>query len=532
LVTQKDHGFWQQQTGGPSDPQPGNVPGGRRDVLRGADFNNGQLQGFAVDSGVWQVSSGTLSVAAASQGKDAAAVFYADAYLPIYYEIVADVTVQKPNSGWKGNAYVLFDYFSPTDFKFAGIDISTNKMVIGHRNVTGWITDYQRPFNGQLKSNTAYNQLIAINGTVVTVSINGSQAFSYTFAPRILDGEAVGLNKGLVGIGSDNSRGIFDNVVVQALPPALTLDVTEDFNDGLAQQFTGDQTGTWTAAGGRYASTAASGVTAIDCYDYGLGHGLQPTSYVEVQATLKTGGIGGIVFDEYATNDFKFVALDVAAQKVVVGHVEPRRGWVIDQSVNKSLVTNTNYSVQLVINGPTVSVTVGGSLVTSYAYNSPAADGAVGVLSRSGTTSFDSYRIRTNDPAFATAPLMATASIAGSEPVSSKFYDPRDVNRDGHVSPSDVLLIINYLNAFGGGGGQATVSHSSSAEALDVNGDSFLAPNDALEVINYINAHSASGGEGEAADAYFDDVAQSRDAADELWMILASDTATVHNKRR
>ncbi len=34
LITQKDHGLWQEQTGGPTDPQPGNIPGGSRDILR------------------------------------------------------------------------------------------------------------------------------------------------------------------------------------------------------------------------------------------------------------------------------------------------------------------------------------------------------------------------------------------------------------------------------------------------------------------------------------------------------------------
>jgi hypothetical protein len=29
LIVQQDHGYWQQQTGGPTDPQAGNVPGGR-----------------------------------------------------------------------------------------------------------------------------------------------------------------------------------------------------------------------------------------------------------------------------------------------------------------------------------------------------------------------------------------------------------------------------------------------------------------------------------------------------------------------
>jgi hypothetical protein len=323
LVIQHDHRLWQQQTGGPTDPQAGNIPGGKRDTLRSADFNNGLFQGFAPDSGIWQVQNAALSVAAASQGMDADAVFYADVYLPIYYEIVADVTVQKPQQGWNGNAYLLFDYFSPTDFKFAGIDIATNKMVIGHRNAQGWYYDSQASYNGSLKPDTTYSELVAVNGTVVTVSVNGGQAFSYTFAPRILNGDPVALNKGFIGVGSNNSRGLYDNIAVQALPPQMTLDTIEDFNDGLAQQFTGDESGTWTVtSGGRYVSTAAAGTTNLDTLN--LGARLQPTSYAEFSATLSTTGIGGITFDEYTTSDFKYVALDVAAQKVEIGHVAPR----------------------------------------------------------------------------------------------------------------------------------------------------------------------------------------------------------------
>ena len=48
--------------------------------------------------------------------------------------------------------------------------------------------------------------------------------FAYTFAPRIIDGWVYGLNSGMVGFGSDNSCGIFDNVTVQKLPPEYTFD--------------------------------------------------------------------------------------------------------------------------------------------------------------------------------------------------------------------------------------------------------------------------------------------------------------------
>src|SRR4029078_13120221 len=51
LITQKDHGLWQQQTGSPSDPQAGNIPGGRRDVLRTANGANHGLNAFVADNG-------------------------------------------------------------------------------------------------------------------------------------------------------------------------------------------------------------------------------------------------------------------------------------------------------------------------------------------------------------------------------------------------------------------------------------------------------------------------------------------------
>ncbi|OWK21135.1 hypothetical protein AJ88_20765 [Mesorhizobium amorphae CCBAU 01583] len=68
LITQKDHGFWQDQTGGPTDPQAGNIPGGKRDVLRTADFNDGNAKVVAVDEGNFAVSSGKLTVQSATPG--------------------------------------------------------------------------------------------------------------------------------------------------------------------------------------------------------------------------------------------------------------------------------------------------------------------------------------------------------------------------------------------------------------------------------------------------------------------------------
>jgi Calx-beta domain/Matrixin len=488
LVLQQDHGYWQQQTGGPTDPQAGNIPGGRRDVLRGADFNNGSLQGFAVDSGVWAATGGTLQVAAASLGLDAAAVFYADVYLPVYYEIAAAMSTQKPTAGWKSNSYIMFDYWSPTDFKFAGIDISTNKMVIGHRDASGWHVDAQAPFTGSLKEDTTYQTLVAVNGTVVMVSVNSSQAFSYTFGTRLVNGEAVGLNKGLIGFGSDNSRGVLDNIAVQALPPQVTLDSTEYFEDGVADQFTGPGTGAWTASGGRYVANGYA-VATLD-----LGASIDATSYNEIDATIGTSGVGGVVFDGYAANDYKFVALDVAGQQVLVGHVDPRRGWMVDASYAKALSAGTDHIINLALQGTVVTVTVNGSVVASYAYNSAVADGDLGVLSRTGATSADRVRVRTNDDAFTgfvaqpevrVGDAVVTEGSSGTTTVtigvslskalvSTTTVGWRTVNGTA-AAGSDFIGVSSGTVTFAAGGTSATIQ-------VSVVGDAVYEPNETFSV--------------------------------------------------
>ncbi len=402
LVTQQDTA-WQDQTGGPTDPQPGNIPGGDRDVLRSADFNNGTNNAFLADSGVWQVSSGRLAVASTSSHSDAVAVFYHDAYLPVYYEVIASITTVKPTGGWNANAYVIFDYFSPTDFKFAGINVSTNKFEMGVRDASGWSVVAQQPV--LIKPDVIYSMLVAVNGTTVTVSVDGAFAFTWTFPVRIVDGVRFGLNQGLLGAGSNNARGTFDNVAVRVLPPAITLDIDETFDDGQAQVFTGPSAGAWTVMpAGRYETTAGGGATnAAMVVLPGLSgaRGVDVNSYLELTATVRAAGIGGIVFDRYAVDDFKFAGIDLPGGRVVVGHHDPRRGWVVDAAVPWTLVAGADYVLLLTLKGASMSISVGGQLAISRGFNAALVDGAFGTFGRSGLTSFDRYRIRTNDPFFA-----------------------------------------------------------------------------------------------------------------------------------
>ncbi len=74
--------------------------------------------------------------------------------------------------------------------------------------------------------------------------------------------------------------------------------------------------------------------------------------------------------------------------------------------------------------------------------------------------------------------------------------NPEDVNGDGEVTPLDVLLLINRINA-GGGGELPHPSHGNGEPPIetfpDVNGDNQLTPVDVLMIVNYLNSQRGEG---------------------------------------
>jgi hypothetical protein len=204
---------------------------------------------------------------------------------------------------------------------------------------------------------------------------------------------------------------------------------------------------------------------------------LAAASYVELEANVQTDAAGGIFFDRYADDRFKFVVLDAVADQVLVGHQEPRKGWVVDVAIDHTLNSGEDYDVKLTLKGSSVSVMVDGQMVTSHGYNAPIVDGDIGLVTRGGESTFDSFNLGTNDPAFE-APVAAAAAMIVQDDGPS---DPLDVNNDGHVTPLDALLVINELSQ----GGVASVVQST---RLDVSGDNSVSPLDALLVINELNA--------------------------------------------
>ncbi len=315
----------------------------------------------------------------------------------------------KPTGGWKANAFMIFDYFGPTDFKFGGIDASTNKLVLGHRNAVGWWYDAQSTPK-TLKDSVYYNLLIAVNGTAATITIDGTSPMSFTYVPRLIDGVASPLNHGWTGMGSNNSRGAFDNVVVQVTTPVPTYDKTTTLSAGVGP-LTLRYAGTWTVgAGGLNATPAASGVALVGA---DIGASISSTAWVEFTGTVLAPASGwfGLAFDVYTAGDAKFALLDIAGKRAVFAHLDPLRGFAVDAAVAWAGHTpGLSYTLQIVLKGASASLTVNGGFALSFGYNSSTVDGWLGLSTRGVTATFGTIRIRANDPGLAAVAAALTVS--------------------------------------------------------------------------------------------------------------------------
>jgi hypothetical protein len=77
---------------------------------------------------------------------------------------------------------------------------------------------------------------------------------------------------------------------------------------------------------------------------------------------------------------------------------------------------------------------------------------------------------------------------------------PYDVSGEGKVTPLDVLLVINYLNAGHGGVVPPVLPGATPPPPFyDVNGDGVISAQDVLVLINYLNDVTGSSGGGEKA---------------------------------
>ncbi len=79
---------------------------------------------------------------------------------------------------------------------------------------------------------------------------------------------------------------------------------------------------------------------------------------LQLNTVVRTAATGGIVFDMYSPTDFKWAAVSVATQQVLIGHYTAKGGWVVDAAVSRTLSAGTDYALGVTLKGSTVNVTL------------------------------------------------------------------------------------------------------------------------------------------------------------------------------
>jgi subtilisin family serine protease len=359
------------------------------------DFEDGVADYLQSLSGLAAVTNGQYQISATSSG-DGVSTFLLSDPLPDDLEFLATINADDSSTGRLSNAFIIFDYQSATDFKFAGAYVAADQWLIGHRDSTGWVTDSVK--SATIDPLTDYHlRLVVDGGNHVTLYVNDVGQLERTFASSIVDGA--------VGLGTRNADARFDDLLVQPftnIPPTsggATLPLSEDFEDGVADDFV-VQIGTATVNSGLYqvvAATSGDGISTIGFADT-LPSDLEVLARINVDPGSSIRYSNGLIlFDYQNPTDFKFAGAYVGGNQWVIGH-RNTSGWFTDATTSAVIDPQTDYDVRVVLDG-TGKVTLFADDVerTSFTWSGPLTDGTVGVGTWNAVCRFDNIIVQEPD---------------------------------------------------------------------------------------------------------------------------------------
>jgi hypothetical protein len=369
-----------------SDPQLEMYDGLLDDQLIEEDYADASADQHDPQSGTWGTADGRYQV---TPDGDAISVVLLDQPLPEDLEVTVTFNADDVSSHYYSNAFVIFDYQGPTDFKFAGGYVGADQWVIGHRSASGWITDSQS--DAPIDALTDHSLRVTIIGdSIVTLYANDSPQLTCSYSSSLTDGE--------LGVGTRDSVCRFDDLGIRRLLPddyssVGVLSLSEDFDDRAADHFE-PTSGNWLLIDGSYhvsPEISGDGISTLLL-------GEQLPEDMEIAVTFSADDVipgrfsnGFIVFDYQSPTDFKYAGAFLHRDEWAIGH-RTAAGWVDDILVSAPLGGLTDYDIRVTIeNGSNVSLFHADALVASHTFDDSVTDGAVGLGSYNSITRFDDF---------------------------------------------------------------------------------------------------------------------------------------------
>ena len=147
---------------------------------------------------------------------------------------------------------------------------------------------------------------------------------------------------------SDNLRGVFDNVIVQTTPQNITFDSTGKISTTAWRISLPAISRPGPPAADAMRSTATVGSTTLDTVNYGLTQSARRLRCISMyrQRLRQPAASAASCSTSMPPTISNSASLDVTGQiGAHSGHVYPCCGWVIEASVAKTLVSNTDYAI-------------------------------------------------------------------------------------------------------------------------------------------------------------------------------------------
>ena len=405
---------------------PGNLP-------YSEDFEDGIADHLLVQAGLAGVSDGQYHVTPFSDD-DGVSTLELSTALPLDVAWSGMFNADGASSGRLSNAFLIFDYVSSTNFKFAGAFVGINQWVIGHRNANDWTTDVY--LDASIDALTDYQlQIILESSGDATLSVNGVRQLSYGFNESLTDGT--------LGLGTKNALARFDDLAAAQYVPlaTTTLPYTEDFSDGTAD-FMDVQLGDWTVDSQQYnvvPALDADGVSTVRVDSL-------PDNFEILARTNADAAANGrlsnafIIFDYQNALDFKFAGAYAGSDQWLIGHRD-QGGWQADTLVGTTIDAGTDYDLRVTIAGDAeVTLYVDDIPRLSRGYSGSLKDGGVGVGTRNAISRFDDLSVRE---------IVTISPPPGNLPLSENFDDQMADHfmvRSGYAGIGDGRYYISPQN--------------------------------------------------------------------------------------
>ncbi|MAT16491.1 MAG: hypothetical protein CMJ46_14605 [Planctomyces sp.] len=316
--------------------------------------------------------------------------------LPEAFDISATITTEHTGTGWQ-DGFIVFDYVSDTDFKYAGFFTGQNEWIVGHYQGSFFAPIAEVDWDDvgrKIRSGESYDILVRVDGENVKLFANDELIISTNFASPV--------NHGPVGVAAKYSKTIFDDFEVSAAPATLDS-FFENFDDQVADDLMTPDGTPWSfddisGNGSDYVLSADSNPTddlALQLTDSALALPDAYTLSADMRFNQSTGGWrdGFLIFDYKSPTDFKYAGTFAGQKEWVIGHYQGHWGNRLAQidwdDEGKFINIDDFYDVELSVNGSVAVLSVNGEEIVSHAFDGLVTTGQAGIAAYNAYTEFD-----------------------------------------------------------------------------------------------------------------------------------------------